>query len=451
MMQDGVIMQPQHAVPHATNFHIASADSRTLCELCSTPGKTVCASCKSVRYCSRQCQKEHWIQHKFICKPEEVTNADHLVLSVVRRFIPGHPPAIAEYGFMTMADDSGDLVDFYRYLIVSLGVTAKQLTRWQKEGTLADSIHSTLTATVTPATIFWLPWFLQRKDKFTGKEDFAAMERHANKDLQATWEVICRSNGEISRIKEDAHAATRDWPAYRYWCFTLWRLILMPTRPNPMQKFYLWFGFGAGVQKDDVGLQEAYEALITKRKCAFDEFAEGYLRGKLWTLFETYGVTRGLTPPIHPDTKDILAGSPHHFKPVWHLKQYALNVERLHALKENPIAFEPDEYALKQFGFGNCKNVAERRTLAQMYAKVLDHPNARALELEAAKERREIFQYVAGLPHVKIPKHDRALFERLMKPPPPRTPEEERIMKDITDRFMADVMRRRAAAGIVDT
>ena len=28
----------------------------------------LCSGCKSVRYCGRQCQKEHWVQHKVLCQ-----------------------------------------------------------------------------------------------------------------------------------------------------------------------------------------------------------------------------------------------------------------------------------------------------------------------------------------------------------------------------------------------
>lgn len=43
-----------------------------MCPSCGKPGKFLCSRCKSVRYCSKECQKAHWKEHKKVCKaPEE--------------------------------------------------------------------------------------------------------------------------------------------------------------------------------------------------------------------------------------------------------------------------------------------------------------------------------------------------------------------------------------------
>ncbi|XP_064097943.1 SET domain-containing protein SmydA-8-like [Macrobrachium nipponense] len=39
------------------------------CEVCKNPAKQFCSSCRSVFYCSRECQKEDWKTHKGRCKP----------------------------------------------------------------------------------------------------------------------------------------------------------------------------------------------------------------------------------------------------------------------------------------------------------------------------------------------------------------------------------------------
>ena len=42
-----------------------------LCARCGKPGATGmlrCSKCKSVRYCSRECQRSDWKQHKLRCK-----------------------------------------------------------------------------------------------------------------------------------------------------------------------------------------------------------------------------------------------------------------------------------------------------------------------------------------------------------------------------------------------
>ncbi|XP_071538278.1 SET domain-containing protein SmydA-8-like isoform X2 [Panulirus ornatus] len=49
-------------------------ESQGLCEVCSKPAKQFCSSCRSVFYCSRECQKQDWKNHKGKCKPYVVQN-----------------------------------------------------------------------------------------------------------------------------------------------------------------------------------------------------------------------------------------------------------------------------------------------------------------------------------------------------------------------------------------
>ena len=42
---------------------------RIVCHNCKIPTKTKwCDACKSVKYCSKECQREHWPKHKNFCK-----------------------------------------------------------------------------------------------------------------------------------------------------------------------------------------------------------------------------------------------------------------------------------------------------------------------------------------------------------------------------------------------
>ena len=38
------------------------------CQAATTVGRNVCGSCKLVRYCTLECQKDHWPIHKALCK-----------------------------------------------------------------------------------------------------------------------------------------------------------------------------------------------------------------------------------------------------------------------------------------------------------------------------------------------------------------------------------------------
>lgn len=36
--------------------------------MCGKAAQLLCSRCKAVRYCSRECQKAHWKEHKKVCK-----------------------------------------------------------------------------------------------------------------------------------------------------------------------------------------------------------------------------------------------------------------------------------------------------------------------------------------------------------------------------------------------
>ena len=37
-------------------------------DFCTNAGKLVCSACKTVRYCCREHQRDHWAMHKAVCK-----------------------------------------------------------------------------------------------------------------------------------------------------------------------------------------------------------------------------------------------------------------------------------------------------------------------------------------------------------------------------------------------
>ena len=54
--------------------YIAKGDiiSECICNRCGSTGIKVCSGCKKVRYCSRECQKEDWSDHKQDCKHHKI-------------------------------------------------------------------------------------------------------------------------------------------------------------------------------------------------------------------------------------------------------------------------------------------------------------------------------------------------------------------------------------------
>lgn len=49
------------------NFSMASASSAT-CTSCSKPAANKCGGCKTLSYCSKDCQSKDWPNHKATCK-----------------------------------------------------------------------------------------------------------------------------------------------------------------------------------------------------------------------------------------------------------------------------------------------------------------------------------------------------------------------------------------------
>lgn len=65
-----MVMQPFIS---ATDMHSVASDGRFVCNACHVPEHTkdqyrLCGNCKLVKYCSKQCQRSDWSDHKSRCK-----------------------------------------------------------------------------------------------------------------------------------------------------------------------------------------------------------------------------------------------------------------------------------------------------------------------------------------------------------------------------------------------
>jgi len=46
--------------------------SRGMCRLCGELAYQLCGRCRGIYYCSKECQKQHWKDHKKDCRPAEI-------------------------------------------------------------------------------------------------------------------------------------------------------------------------------------------------------------------------------------------------------------------------------------------------------------------------------------------------------------------------------------------
>lgn len=55
-------------------------DDQDFCAACKKAAETKCTNCRKVFYCSKECQKKHWKEHKFECKslPYKIGKNDEL-------------------------------------------------------------------------------------------------------------------------------------------------------------------------------------------------------------------------------------------------------------------------------------------------------------------------------------------------------------------------------------
>ena len=69
------------AVKHSSILLKNSEDSEIECACCSKKGNQTelrrCTGCKTISYCSRDCQKLHWSTHRELCKSIQSSNSQH--------------------------------------------------------------------------------------------------------------------------------------------------------------------------------------------------------------------------------------------------------------------------------------------------------------------------------------------------------------------------------------
>lgn len=71
------------------------------CPVCGVAASQACTSCKMVRYCAREHQKQHWPQHKRSCRPfreeQDTQLGRHLVATqdiVANQIVFVEPPLV---------------------------------------------------------------------------------------------------------------------------------------------------------------------------------------------------------------------------------------------------------------------------------------------------------------------------------------------------------------------
>lgn len=59
-------------------------ETKKICSFCKKEATQICSACKTVAYCSREHQKQHWKDHKPQCRPFEVCYSE--IINIIYKF-----------------------------------------------------------------------------------------------------------------------------------------------------------------------------------------------------------------------------------------------------------------------------------------------------------------------------------------------------------------------------
>ncbi|KAJ8522336.1 hypothetical protein ONZ45_g1119 [Pleurotus djamor] len=359
-----------------------------------------CSGCKSVWYCSAQCQKHDWTTHKFDCKPKQgvkPSTADYLALAIEENLLPEDPQTCDDFGF-TRAGPSENrvkLLGVYIGLIERMGIPAKEVSRWKQEGRLLDSIRHAFEQLPVDSRGGYFPWLMQNKhilqsdplpDSSTGEDYLFQMGVKAFKYAGLVPQ----------KSREEHRAVIETLPKDRATCLLFCIPMLSRNHPGPGYEHYISFGFCACKDEGMEGwLGTRWIALL--QRCSFDELCKAYQDCAFLRLFESHGLA--ITDPA---IIDLLLHSPLMNKSVWNLKSFVFGTD--------DSELRPVNSVWADYGFMNCTTDDERLELKSLYKAVLR--KGAPLELHKACLAGKIYDYVGGYYDVSRRKK---YFKRLLK------------------------------------
>ncbi|KAJ3550576.1 hypothetical protein NMY22_g380 [Coprinellus aureogranulatus] len=142
------------------------------CDCCGdAEGKFTCSGCKKRRYCGEECQKRAWEVHIFECDTRKpIKSYNHLARDVILDEIPSNPQTREDFGFNRAdlspesgMDGSQRLFGLYVGLIKILGVSAKTVDQWRRNGTLLEEIKKKYEPIPEDFRGLYYPWLLRNQ------------------------------------------------------------------------------------------------------------------------------------------------------------------------------------------------------------------------------------------------------------------------------------------------
>ncbi|TFY64473.1 hypothetical protein EVJ58_g2588 [Rhodofomes roseus] len=392
------------------------------CANCKGPATRRCTGCTasefSVWYCTPQCQKTHWAEHRYECGPtRELTPADYLARAVYRGRMPDNVATMLNYGLLgPWTEPATTLFEVYTSVIRDLGVPAKKIHQWRRSGRLHQELLKQLEQHPGERQRYLHTW-LERRPLIFG---------NPIKTAGITTQVATQMLSPAMRYAglpewytiDDVRQA--DMPDLWQYCFDL-RVLLTPLHLMRVPKYgFDWICFGFCTTNDEDGerrMRDLYADLMDR--CTFDEFYAATRNASLISLFDANFL--GAEMRSLPNLEDMLRTVPLSFRVVYLLKQYVLCESiKLH------------EHVANNFGFASCRGETEKADLRALYRRLFDEMHVDPLVLQHAAAQGRLYEAAETACGFKFKGAEKALFRRLLKEECPRSvPEKELYVRYI--------------------
>lgn len=370
---------------------------------CESSDLKRCSGCHKAWYCSVACQKSHWVEHIFACKPRRsITTADHLALAVRNNLFPQDTQTCEDYGFERAftAENRSKLLGLYIGLMDPgrIGIPTKTIHDWRVRGVLVEEIKAAYYKLPAGSRGNYFPWFLQNQHILNPSTD--ADSQSKNKGDAMVLRAWRFTGGAETDSPAEIRARINGMPRDRKSCHLFYTMLLSKWHPAPFDDLWIPFGFcSCNCEEEEMYLGGCYQVLITK--CTFDEFHDAFCSARILDLFRKHGIDVDVRY-----LSDVLQG--HRVrKSVWDLKQFAIQTD-----EQNPKGRMVNSVVC-DYGFMNCRKDTEIQALKKIYRTFFERRDADPLALHDAAIRGDIFGYLGSLMKVN------AKYERLMKNPYP--------------------------------
>ncbi|KAG9310126.1 hypothetical protein JVU11DRAFT_9740 [Chiua virens] len=370
-----------------------------------------CAGCQKVFYCSKECQKYHWVEHIFDCKPNRPINtADYLALAVRQNLPPQHPQTCEDYGFNRAITIEEKTMLFGLYigmllraffgldhltrllgLIKVMEIPPKTIHFWRTQGVLVDEIKAVFRKIPENCRGGYFPWFLQNEHIVAQAGQPPSMDKlsHYGDEMQLrAWRVI---GGSDTDSPAQIRIAIERKSEEEQHCWSVVRPPHVQLAPIPGSRVMdqVWIR-GVQVSRGGNG--------VGGRK-----FCDMYCARRLLDFFHA----KGLQLENCANFQDILHSHANGNKSVWRLKQLIAQEESASAGGE-PIIVPS---IMMDYGFFNCKSDSEQRQLKRVYKAFFYTHRGDPLALHEAAIKGNIHGFLSTVVQgLRDPK-----FQRLMK------------------------------------